>query len=889
MSVANRLYSFNDIMSNGIYVEDSNNQELICKEIKKIIIPMIQRPYAQGRRSQEGLRKEFLKNIFKAISNADIKLFELNFIYGTFIKQGEDENVFELLDGQQRITTLFLLYYYISSQERKLKEDFVFPSYLNKFEYQTRTTSTDFITKLLNFNLNVDEKTKPSKSIRSAVWYSISFDKDTTVDAMIRMLDSIHSFYYQIEGNKPTCEDLNKIKFYVLELNGFGLTEELFIKMNARGLQLTPFENFKADLIGYMKKSESYKNKVHATLSKMNRDVEYWLNFSSLLDSKWIDLFWEIPENDEDSGSKECNIKFFRFIQRFFANKSILLTDKKVRDDDLVQFFNQNIEIERHSGFEKYERLIKRGNDKGVNIIRQFEQLMVFLSHQDIGKVILDSLTSPWETERAWQPWGTVGNQVADVGQRQMIILSAMTEYINSLSGFNDFDEYNYRVWMRFVHIMAQSTDINGFDAQITLTKMLKEILSPVQIDDVVFIPIMNPREAIIRYTRSHRNNRYLESEALKAELILNDIEGKEWEDAFNHAEKNAFMQGSCTFYYEKGMGIQTYKSRTENVKKIFDVEGIVEPFAKDFLLMRAVLCRNYDWTSFRKNAWNFTITNSGAGRFLRNLTIWNDSQNVKDLFCHLLDFDNDDDMVIYIYDVLKEEHDIELRNSNPDYWTPEAKVRLNKVYKRLYQVSECKALQWLYNLREKAMGCYIYSDGNASLYKGNVNCMFLGIDRHKYIPAIMEHFKETFNFKFADSRQNDNYNRYGNYSGDSLAVRSDIKTTENACSVIVYFNRNDSITLLVSDEVIAKEVFKVYLNYYQVTNIKDYYGNFIQDSDEKLSIIYDSGKAYYRVNFIPNADRLDIEDLINVIQISYDRISSILDNNVETINKICI
>ena len=32
-----------------------------------------------------------------------------------------------------------------------------------------------------------------------------------------------------------------------------GLSDDLYIKMNARGKQLTDFENFKADLVGYIK------------------------------------------------------------------------------------------------------------------------------------------------------------------------------------------------------------------------------------------------------------------------------------------------------------------------------------------------------------------------------------------------------------------------------------------------------------------------------------------------------------------------------------------------------------------------------------------------------------------------------------------------------------
>jgi hypothetical protein len=37
----------------------------------------------------------------------------------------------------------------------------------------------------------------------------------------------------------------------LLRMDDFALTDELYIKMNARGVQLTEFENFKAWLQGY--------------------------------------------------------------------------------------------------------------------------------------------------------------------------------------------------------------------------------------------------------------------------------------------------------------------------------------------------------------------------------------------------------------------------------------------------------------------------------------------------------------------------------------------------------------------------------------------------------------------------------------------------------------
>lgn len=860
MNTTNKLYTFEEIMNEGIFVEDKEKQLPVRKTINKLLIPMIQRPYAQGRRSQASIRNKLLKDIFCALTDKSKELLELNFIYGTFTTTEGEDNIFELLDGQQRMTTLFLVHWYIACQEHIRDENYKLPDYLSKFEYQTRTTSTDFLLRLLQFWLPAD--VAPGKSIRSSAWYSKSFDKDTTVDAMIRMLDSIDYFYKQAKPT-PTYGNLDKIKFYVLELEGFGLTEELFIKMNARGLQLTPFENFKADLVGYMKKDNLYGDKRQSSLSLMNRQVEYWLDFSSLMDGKWIDLFWKKPEGHTDSGSKQSDICFFRFVQRFFANKAIVLADKRVREDELVQYFTQNIEVERHQGFDKYVSLIKKGKEKSVDIVRQLEQVLNFLTDSHIGTAILESLTAPWEKDRKWQPWGTVGNQAFDVGQRQMIVLSAMVEYINEVKCIKDFCIDTYKIWMRFVHIMVQNTDINGFDAQITLTRLLREILSFSLGDDIQFKAFKHPRRAIVEYCHSHRENRYLSSEALKARLILQD---QKWEDTFAQAEKNPFMQGSCSFYYKEGMSTEEYKFRTSNLPLIFDENGVTEPFATDYLLLRAVLCRNYDWSTYRKSTYNFTVTNSSAQRYLRNMTIWNDSSAVKDFFYDLLSYTNTEEMKDFIERVVSEKHELVLK---PDFWTDEERQRLQKVYNRLYQESEMQTMKWLYHSGIKAMGCYFNNDANVSLYRGYVNCMFLGLERHKYLPEIIEHFKGTLNFQFADERQSMNYNLYGNYSGDSVTIWSYGEELLAKYNMMLVFHTNDSVSMLVNDERKAKEIFNAYLSHYDASNITDYSGKDIQDQEGNLSSIFDNGKPYFRVNHITGADKCDANEIINMIQMA--------------------
>src|SRR5688500_12652788 len=79
--------------------------------VDQVEIPLIQRDYAQGREDARtnAIRARFLDAIHAALTqDAPIGL---DFIYGEV-----RDRKFEPLDGQQRLTTLFLLHWYVASR-----------------------------------------------------------------------------------------------------------------------------------------------------------------------------------------------------------------------------------------------------------------------------------------------------------------------------------------------------------------------------------------------------------------------------------------------------------------------------------------------------------------------------------------------------------------------------------------------------------------------------------------------------------------------------------------------------------------------------------------------------------------------------------------------------
>lgn len=210
-------------------------------KIKEIEIPMLQRDYAQGRENEKtnNIRKNFVKSLCNAIKNE--KNLNLDFIYGTI----ENEK-FIPLDGQQRLTTLFLLYCYIF-YKTKNTENFKY-----KFTYQTRVSTREFCEKLIEFSIIDNKYNKEYENIKATIenqsWFFNSWLNDPSISGMLIMLNEIENEFKNFDLNNIKIDSIN-ITFQYLNLENFGLSDELYLKMNSRGKFLNDFENFKAKFI----------------------------------------------------------------------------------------------------------------------------------------------------------------------------------------------------------------------------------------------------------------------------------------------------------------------------------------------------------------------------------------------------------------------------------------------------------------------------------------------------------------------------------------------------------------------------------------------------------------------------------------------------------------
>lgn len=230
----------NDIFKHYIEVPD-NLFALLSRY--RVVIPGIQRHYVQGAKNSKAksVRKQFIKEIFTAIEEKQGD-FNLHFIYGPINTDGEDS--FAPVDGQQRLTTLWLIARYaVEKAEPSDRKDLL--RLLSRFTYEDRINAKRFCQALTCEDSRWDITQDPNPDILCQDWFLDYWKEDETVASMIRMLSTIHEEWNK--HNTITLEDVlaaiaSQIRFE-LKIDRFG--DDIYMKMNARGLQLTQWENFK--------------------------------------------------------------------------------------------------------------------------------------------------------------------------------------------------------------------------------------------------------------------------------------------------------------------------------------------------------------------------------------------------------------------------------------------------------------------------------------------------------------------------------------------------------------------------------------------------------------------------------------------------------------------
>ena len=312
----------------------SENADINCKYTfwkllnkYRIQIPRMQRDYAQGRSSENAtaIRVDLLESIHSALINKCN--LDFDFVYGTVVG-----DTLYPLDGQQRLTTFYLLHWYLAEKENRMD---MAAEMLSRFSYETRISSREFCNLLVGVDYTPLENQKVSSFIRNENGYFAEWDTDPTISHMLTMLDAIHEKFYDADVmfDSLISENDELLTFSYLPMEHYALTDDLYIKMNARGKALTDFENFKAKFIQHLKQS--------------NLPYEH---FESCIDSEWTDLLWDYRDDDNTIDDQFMNLFCFITEMLFLESAEPQEGDSPFRSSKirpLIDFYDSEEKILR--------------------------------------------------------------------------------------------------------------------------------------------------------------------------------------------------------------------------------------------------------------------------------------------------------------------------------------------------------------------------------------------------------------------------------------------------------------------------------------------------------------------------------------------------------------
>lgn len=615
----------------------------------KIEIPIIQRDYAQGRKGKEELRRSFLTNLKEALDNN--KELKLDFVYGAI-----HNNTLTPLDGQQRLTTLWLLHWYVALRAGKLNET---QEKLKKFSYETRVSSREFCEQLCNYEnfkyFQCKEDSKIVDFIINQTWFYSAWKQDPTIQSMLRMLsgtketdksgnnfiDGIEelfegttnfgSYWEKLSGDCP-------ITFYHLPLENFGLSDDLYIKMNARGKQLTDFENLKADLIGYIQEKANTENEWEKLLDAQN-------DIAIKFDTTWTDLFW-----DKRNGNNEIDDIYFTFLNRFFWNELFIAkkygkhildigkgdeTSTQENENHSYKYLNEIDEkVEQNNNTERfYQGLDKYKYFNSKIPLDCFEKLRKvldnFCKYYENNKN--DIYKCSWNEDFSFIPkYKDKEGKIGTLNQRERIVFYAICKYFDHDTNIQDTKE-SFDRWMRVIWNLVSGEDNSG-KPNIRSTSAMRNAIEFIERLDAhnVYCSLIGKCSIIgKKINETTEFEERCKEEIEKARKIIID---KTWEKCIIEAENDLFFKGTIRFLFRNEDGKVDWSDWNEKQTKArdyFDKNGIKQEHKQEHKveLTRALVlqCNKeqiYDKQIFNPNAstWLWILSSKEYQKAVHNI-----------------------------------------------------------------------------------------------------------------------------------------------------------------------------------------------------------------------------------------------------------------------------
>lgn len=575
-----------------------------------IEIPIIQREYAQGRTTDKvkSIRKRFVDDLVASIKNNE-KL-HLGFVYGKIEgkenqvrKQMNKDAIFSILetvkfyaqnlemdidaevrdlsisngdnlttlkfiplDGQQRLTTLFLLHWYIYMKGGKVDNT----KWFNNFKYSNRKSALAFCKELIkaeNISLIREKLNSSSKSdikdvIVSRVFCLKKWMKDPTVKGMLEMLKDIEkAFPVDYDFSKIDVERL-PFQFDFMDLDQLKQTDELYVKMNSRGKQLSDYEHFKSWL------QEIYQNVYELNgednnelkryfsekeINQVKNEKEWLESFWEKLDTVWLNYFWR----NIDSDFSDLDNFYYNFIKNL-ALMHNLATNKSVPFDAFKELYGliRNTEIYDSTNvtyipLDKFKIPLNNENLKGYFLFnletlkfidKTFESLLYLKQGNNLADLKLDEIfTSPF-----------INFKITSLFLKKDLFTPSLWHSVYFYAFFVFINDEKpkgatrqLKDWLRFTRNIIYNTYIQNPENYNNALKQINYLSS--------FKCNIAKSMIANEINNSFFDNKQFKEECIKFELINDETvpelqSDNTWESLINHVENHSYFYGQVGF-----------------------------------------------------------------------------------------------------------------------------------------------------------------------------------------------------------------------------------------------------------------------------------------------------------------------------------------------------
>ena len=581
------------------YIEVPDNLFALLSRYR-VVIPGIQRHYVQGANNPkaESVRKQFIKEIFTAIEEKQHE-FNLHFIYGPINTDGEDS--FVPVDGQQRLTTLWLIARYaVEKAEPSDRKDLL--RLLSRFTYEDRINAKRFCQALTCEDSRWDITQDPNPEILCQDWFVDYWKEDETVASMMRMLSTIHEEWNKHQ-NTITVEDVleviaSKIRFE-LKIDAFG--DDIYMKMNARGLQLTQWENFKG------KFSEDLCEDIKET---WDNEIEELSNLYFTCSSEQH----ELPDN--------AFFALYARIMAYEARKSGVDCGNSIKH--LAAYtHNHNTWSQIELPFVPYSDFSSITNNESIastvaatcgkmikTVLDNFKEIAPYFGDNKL----FDTFFHPQN-----------GNEL----DFTLCCYEYFKKFVNE-----DVDSTNFLKALRLMWNILENVD-KQYEEPDNRVKLVKKIIDLK--DQTLYSPQIKEKigsnapeqakEEAEKAVQMHRNDQSMPSDWNEDKLGL----WRDWNDAIEKAENWAFFHGSIRFLYRNSNGENTWENfatKLSNCMDLFTKDGLSEE--KKVKANQVLISHCKEWDDIRrepvfdtkKESWKQVLTDSSLSECVNGLLL---------------------------------------------------------------------------------------------------------------------------------------------------------------------------------------------------------------------------------------------------------------------------